>query len=68
MKKELRERERELWRSSLKLRELDLSKVKWDQAMEIRKQQDDDWNRMLFYKGYLEQLEKENKNECKQTN
>lgn len=65
MKKELRERERELWRSSLKLRELDLSKVKWDQAMEIRKQQDDDWRRMLFYKGYLEQLEKENKNECK---
>ena len=61
MKKELRERERQLYKSSLELRNLDLSKVNYDQAREIRRQQNDDYHRMLFYKGFLKQLEKENK-------
>lgn len=61
MKKELREKERQLFKSSYELRKLDLSKVEWDQAMKIRKKQSDDYNKMLFYKGYLAQLEKENK-------
>lgn len=68
MKKEIRDRQRELFEQSMELRNLDLSQVKWEQAQEIRKKQDDDWHRHLFFKGYLEQLEKEKENEHKQIN
>lgn len=68
MKKELRDRERQLYKSSFELRQLDLSKTKFEDSEKIRKRQNEDWNRYLFFKGCLEQLEKEKENECKQTN
>ena len=68
MKKELRDRERQLYKSSLELRRLDLSKTKFKDSEKIRERQNEDWHRYLFFKGCLEQLEKENKDERKQTN
>lgn len=61
MKKEIRDRERELFIKSMQLRRLDLTNTKYEQSEEIRKKQDDSWKRHLFFKGYLEQLEKEKK-------
>jgi hypothetical protein len=61
MKKELRDRERELYKSSFELRNFDLSKAKYEDSAKIRKKQNEDWHRYLFFKGCLEQLEKEKK-------
>lgn len=65
MKRDLIEKERQLYKSSLELRNLDLTNADFKMSEDIRKKQDEDWHKYLFFKGYLEQLEKENKNECK---
>jgi len=61
MKKELIEKERQLFKSSLELRKLDLSNVDFKQSQKIREKQNEYYQKRLFYKGVLEQLEKENK-------
>ena len=61
MKKEIRDKERKLFQESMALRRLDLTNTDYKQSLEIRKKQDDAWQKHLFYKGYLEQLEKEKK-------
>lgn len=58
MKRKVRERERELFRKSMELRRFNLSKTKWEQAQEIRKQQNDMWKRGQFFKGVLDELDK----------
>ncbi len=64
MKKEIRDRERQLFKDSMELRRLDLTKIDFEKTEEIRKKQDNAWHRHLFFKGYLDQLDKEkNKNE-----
>lgn len=64
MKKEIRDRQRKYFEESWKLRKLNTFHTKYEQSEEIRKKQDDAWHRHLFFKGYLDQLDKEkNKNE-----
>ena len=68
MKRDLIEKERQLYKSSLELRNLDLTNADFKISEDIRKKQNEDWHKYLFFKGYLEQLEKEKENERKQTN
>lgn len=68
MKRDLIEKERQLYKNSLELRNLDLTNVDFKISEDIRKKQNEDWHKYLFFKGYLEQLEKEKENERKQTN
>ena len=60
MSKELRNKERELFKQSMVLRRLDLSKTDWDQAQQIRKQQDEMWHKAQFYKKILTEIDKKN--------
>ena len=66
MKKSLRDKERKLFTESMELRRLDLTKTNYDQSVKIRKKQDEYWRKHLFYKGYLEQIEKNNAKEKEQ--
>ena len=68
MKRDLIEKERQLYKSSLELRNLDLTNVDFKISEDIRRKQDEDYNKYLFFKGYLGQLEKEQEKERKQTN
>lgn len=62
MKREIRDKERELFKKSMKMRSLDLSGTNWKQAQEIRKEQDEMWKKHLFYKKFLEATSKNGKN------
>ena len=62
MRKQLRDRERQLFKESMDLKRLDLSKTSFDQSEQIRIKQNDSWHRHLFFKGYLAQLEKQDQN------
>lgn len=61
MKKDIRDRQRKYFKESWELRDIDTYKVNYERIEEIRKKQDDAWHRHLFFKGYLDQLEKEKK-------
>lgn len=69
MRKDIRDKEREYFKKSWELRDVNTYNANYEQSEEIRKKQDDAWHRHLFFKGYLEQLEKEKKkNERKKAN
>lgn len=65
MKREIRDKERKLFKQSMKMRNLDLSKTNWEQAQEIRKEQDEVWKKHLFYKKFLEATNKNGKDNKK---
>lgn len=65
MKREIRDKERELFKQSMKMRNLDLSKTDWKQAQEIRKEQDEMWQKHQFYKKFLEAMSKNGKDNKK---
>lgn len=57
MKKEIRDRERKLFKESMELRNLNLSKTNWKQAQEIRKKQDTAWKKHQFLKNLIKAVE-----------
>ena len=65
--KKIIERERQLYKSSFQLRKMDLTGVDYEQAKKIREKQDDDYKRYLFFKGYINQLKKEDNKDESQT-
>lgn len=69
MRKDIRDRQRKYFKDSWELRDIDTYNATFEQSEKIRKKQDDAWHRHLFFKGYLEQLEKEkNENEREKVN
>lgn len=66
MKKEIRDKERKLFLESMELRKLDLTNTNFEQSEKIREKQNDYWRRHLFFKGYLEQLDKQNQKKQEQ--
>ena len=57
--REIRDKEREYFKESMKLRKLDLSHTSWEQAQDIRKRQDEAWKKHLFYKHLLNNMQKD---------
>lgn len=58
MKREIRNRERELFKKSMELKNMDLSRTNWEQSQEIRKMQNETWQRHIFYKNIIQATEK----------
>lgn len=59
MKHDLRRKARELFKEAMDLRGITLSpNVSYIQAQKIQKKQNDCWNKYLFFKNFIEQLEK----------